>query len=68
MLHVEAAPACLPSKYIVMDHVDRIADTDLLAIMLRAKEITGKLVIVQWHILCHNGSCDLPVLQEPTLG
>lgn len=40
---VGAAPSNQPTKYIVLDHVERIADTDLLANLLRAKDITGML-------------------------
>ncbi|KAL3139926.1 hypothetical protein ABBQ38_004216 [Trebouxia sp. C0009 RCD-2024] len=35
------APSHAPTKYIVVDHVERLADTDLLAVLLKAKEITG---------------------------
>lgn len=36
------APTHAPTKHIVVDHVERIADTDLLAVLLKAKEITGR--------------------------
>ena len=42
-LHAGIAPPHAPTKYIVVDHVERIADTDLLAVLLKAKEITGKM-------------------------
>ncbi|KAL3154180.1 hypothetical protein ABBQ32_013697 [Trebouxia sp. C0010 RCD-2024] len=35
------APSHAPTKYIVVDHVERLADTDLLAVLLKVKEITG---------------------------
>lgn len=35
------APPNKATKYIVVDHVERIAETDLLAVLLKAKEITG---------------------------
>ncbi|DBB06530.1 TPA: hypothetical protein ACH3X1_012075 [Trebouxia sp. C0004] len=38
------APPQKPAKYIVVDHVERIADSDLLAVLLKAREITGASV------------------------
>lgn len=29
-------------QYIVLDHVERIKDSDLLAVLLRLKELTGR--------------------------
>ena len=40
--HAGIAPSDQQTKYIVLDHVERIADSDLLATLLRAKDITGQ--------------------------
>lgn len=40
--HAGIAPRNQQTKYIVLDHVERIADSDLLATLLRAKDITGQ--------------------------
>ncbi|KAA6423708.1 MAG: origin recognition complex subunit 5 [Trebouxia sp. A1-2] len=39
--YVGVAPPQKPAKYIVVDHVERIADSGLLAVLLKAREITG---------------------------
>lgn len=33
-----------------MDHVERIADTDLLSVLLKAKEITGRMLYLLTHV------------------
>lgn len=35
------APAHKSAKYIVVDHVERIGDSDLLAVLLKARELSG---------------------------
>ena len=68
-LHAGIAPPHAPSKYIVIDHVERIADTDLLAVLLKAKEITGRMPYALLSVAARLASAlQMMILQGPTLG
>ena len=55
--YVGIAPPQKPAKYIVVDHVERIADSDLLAVLLKAREITGKILIATMRSDCDSCPC-----------
>jgi hypothetical protein len=42
MLAAGVAPQQGPTKYIVVDHVQRLVDDDTIAALLRLPELTGK--------------------------
>lgn len=39
------APGSQQTRFVVVDHAERVADTDLFATLLRAREITGILTL-----------------------
>ena len=51
----------------MVDHVERIADTDLLAVLLKAKEITGTVLDFLTHVSGRPCVSNM-ILQELILG
>lgn len=63
------APPHAPTRYIVVDHVERIADMNLLAVLLKAREITGRMPYVLVSVSARLSSVfQIKILQGPTLG